>query len=337
MSARNHAFDFLCGICIIRMMLNHITGMCGLSGEDWWETTYFWSFSFVSFFFFKAGYFNKTTGGSTREYCKNKARQLMVPYLIWGAIGSLVYFGMMPFIVQRYHHPIEPLEWEHIWRYSTFYGNSPVWFLCSFFMAYIAMHFIGRLRHGQWMVLLFPVVSYWLYRVGNPLWFSLNNVFMCIFVFLVGHLWHVAIDAMGRRNTFLVSAVLMVLFCLSNVLFHGEYDASSNQWTGHPLAITVNLTLVLCGLSGLLMSLQLPRIPVIGYIGQHSMVYFVAHYPMIVLYRLIHISFGRSIQGRWDDWVLLVIIVPALCTWLVPYVERVPWLSGRYPKKEKTT
>ena len=43
-----------------------------------------------------------------------------------------------------------------------------------------------------------------------------------------------------------------------------------------------------------------------------------------------HLSFGRSIYGRYDDVILLIPIVFIICTWLVPYVERVPWLSGRW-------
>ena len=348
---RNHAFDLLCGLCIIRMMLNHITGFTGHNNEEWWTTTYFWTFYFMSFFFFKAGYFNKTIGGNSLQYVTDKARRLLIPYVVWGCVGTLVYFGMQPFVIARFGNFIEPLSWDHIWKVSTFYGNSPVWFLFSFFTAYVAMHFIQKLsnksiplgggRHlplawVKWLVLGFPFISYWLFTLENPLWLSLSNVFMGIFFFFLGHVWHWLLARLRLRNTLLISVVLTAIFCVLNVVWHGQYNMCSNYWTGDPLAVIINTSLALCGLSGILLSVHTPRIPVINYIGQHSMVFFVAHYPMIVLYRFIRISFGRSLIGRWDDFIILLIVVPCLCFWLVPYVERVPWLSGRFPKKEKS-
>lgn len=334
MKERNHAFDFLCGICIIRMIMLHVIGACGHGDEQWWKEIMFWSFYFMSFFFFKAGYFNKTVSGNSRQFCIDKAKRLMVPYFVWGIIGCIVYFSFLPFLIARYHHPIDKLAWSHIWKYSYFYGNSPCWFLASFFTAYIAMHFIEKVRGLHWLVLLFPVISYWLYQNGNPLWFSLNNVFMGIFFFFLGRVWHWALARLRRRNTLMISVVMVAIFALLNVLFHGEYDMSSNNWTGNSYMMIVNTSIALCGISGILLSLKIKRIPVINYIGQHSMVYFVAHYPILVFYRFTHLSFGYSIYGRVDDVIIMLVMVFSICTWLVPHVESVPWLSGRFPKKK---
>ena len=89
----------------------------------------------------------------------------------------------------------------------------------------------------------------------------------------------------------------------------------------------------LCGLSGILLSIDLPRIPVINYIGQHSMVFFVAHYPMLILYKLIRSANVHSIRQQWDDYTILLIIIFSLCFLLVPHVEKVPWLSGRFKRR----
>lgn len=337
MAQRNHAFDFLCGVCILRMFMNHITSFCGFSDSDWWTGIYYWTFYFISFFFFKAGYFNKTTSGDTRRYCLNKARQLLVPYFSWGLIGCVVYFSMMYLATLRFHHFIETVTWAHIWETSGFFGNSSMWFLLSFFVSYIVMHLLGKVRGLLWVVLLFPFVSYLLFTCDNPLWFSLNNVFMCIYIFQLGNFWHRVLDRLSRFSAVLLSLLLIAAFCVSNVVFHGEFIASGNTWTGHPVAVVANVSLMLCGLSGLLLSVRLPRIPLINYIGEHSMVYFVAHYPMIVFYRFLRISFGRSIQGRWEDWILMMIVVPIICSWLVPYVEKTPWLSGRFRKSVPAT
>ena len=72
MKTRNHAFDILCGICIIRMVTLHIMAFCGQDKQDWWLEIMRWSFFFMSFFFFKAGYFNKgTSAGTDLEYLRD--------------------------------------------------------------------------------------------------------------------------------------------------------------------------------------------------------------------------------------------------------------------------
>ena len=73
---RNHAFDILCGICIIRMVTLHIMAFCGKDKVDWWLEVMQWSYFFMSFFFFKAGYFNKGTGTNDKEYLQETADTL---------------------------------------------------------------------------------------------------------------------------------------------------------------------------------------------------------------------------------------------------------------------
>ena len=108
---------------------------------------------------------------------------------------------------------------------------------------------------------------------------------------------------------------------------------SGNKFAGNPVITVVNITAILCGLSGMLIATHLPRVPVINFIGEHSMVFFVSHYPMLYYYKFMHLCFGRSIFGRYDDVLILIPVIFIICAWLVPYIERIPWLSGRWPKK----
>ena len=103
----------------------------------------------------------------------------------------------------------------------------------------------------------------------------------------------------------------------------------TNTFSGNFATTMLSMMLAICGLAGLLTSLNLPRVPGICYIGEHSMVYFISHYPMLYYYKFMHLSFGRSIWNKPDDVLILVPVIFGLCTWMVPFVERVPWLSGR--------
>ena len=112
---------------------------------------------------------------------------------------------------------------------------------------------------------------------------------------------------------------------------------SYNEFAGNPLTAVVDAIFALCGLSGLLLTARSIRIPGLCFIGQHSMVFFISHYPMLYFYKFMHLSFGRSIYNRWDEVFILIPVIFCICSWFVPYIEKIPWLSGRWSLSTKPT
>ena len=338
MRERNHAFDILCGICIIRMVSLHIMAFCGQEDQEWWGEVMRWSFFFMSFFFFKAGFFNKgTSSGTDMDYLKDRSKRLLVPYVTSGVIGLVVYFSFYFPLVDRYKKFVEPLEWSHIWMKSGFYGNSPIWFLFSFFVVYMMVRYIDKVKHLCWLTVFFPAISYWAYRTGNNVPMSLGNVFIACYFFYLGRLWQWAMCRFENSRLMAASWLMVLLFVVLGFVAPGTYNMSQNIFTGNALMAVVRATLVLCGLSGVLLTARVPRIPWLCFIGEHSMVFFISHYPMLYFYKFTHLSFGRSIYGRVDDALILLPVVFCICSWLVPYVERVPWLSGRWPGSRRAS
>ncbi len=343
MKQRNHAFDFLCGICIIRMIMLHITNACGFGDDDWWQTIMHWTYYFMGFFFFKAGYFNKTVSGNSLQYVADRARRLLVPYVVWGLVGATVYMFFCTFIFVDENPFVKDIRVAHLWETSQWYGNVPMWFLFSFFMCYIAVHFIEKLRiymtrslsefsplmakAYSWIInvmyIALPFVSYWMYLHDNPLPYGLDNVFLGIFLFFLGRMWHLLTGRLKRAHTVMISVAMLLAFAVLNSVSEGIFIMSDNYWECESIVCTLLSTvLALCGISGLLLTLDMPRVPVINYIGQHSMVYFVAHYPLLMFFKLTHSACGRSLRGHWDDYVILILLLFAFCSWIVPYVER---------------
>lgn len=310
---------------------------CGMGEVDWWKHVMEWSFYFMSFFFFKAGYFNKgVTGSKTKDYLVDRTKRLFVPYVTSGIIGMAFYFPFIPFLLDRYHSTVEPVTWDHIWLTSSFYGNRPTWFLFSFFVTYLAVHFIEKAKGLHWIVVAFPLIAYGLFLKGNPLWLSVNNVFMGIFFFYLGVLWKHIMNRFSRSYVLIASAFMLVVFAVLTLTFQGEYTMSSNEFEGNFAVTMVKMILAICGLAGVLSCINLPRVPVICYIGEHSMVYFISHYPILYYYKYMHLCFGRSIWNKPDDVLILFPVVFCICTLLVPLVERIPWLSGRWPSQAQT-
>jgi len=335
MKSRNHAFDFLCGLCILRMIMLHVISCCGYRNEFWFTKVMAWSFFFMSFFFFKAGYFNKGVSGATLPYLKDRFKRLLTPYFIWGGIGSIIYFSFLLLFPDNFERFINALSWHHLYAESHFWGNPPTWFLFSFCMAYVVAHFLDKIKNLKWIVLLFPFISYLLFRLKNPLWMGLDNLFMGVFFFYLGRLWRWLQSRVPKKWLIVVSILLIAEFVVGNKLWHGEYDMSLNKFVQNPWGAGINTVCALVGISGLLLALPMKRIPAINFIGEHSMVFFVLHYPLLFLYRFLHISFGSDTWKHWEDFIILMLIIFAVCTWFVPTIEQNPLLSGRFPKKMK--
>lgn len=336
---RNSTFDILCGICILRMVTLHAVCQTVLRQAEWWKPIMMWSFFFMSFFFFKAGYFNKGVDGESKTFCWDKFRRLMIPYLSWGAISFAINGCFLLIFPEQLHRSIEALIKFRWWVGGLTVGNSPLWFLLSFFCSYIVVHFYLKAVRNRWLqylgFLVFPFVSYWLSLHGNPLWFMTSNVFCGVFFFILGREWHKILNFTGRNVGFIISTILTSLFIYLNIHAHAEYEMKSNEWVGSCLLVLSNTTLALTGFSGLLLTTNVPRIPIISYIGQHSMVYYVSHYPIILSYTHISTILGHSIHKSVPDLIASLIITFVICTLLVPLVERVPWLSGRWPKSKQ--
>ena len=337
MKSRNHAFDLLCGLCILRMVMLHVVCQTHLRRAFWWRETMFWTFFFMSFFFFKAGYFNKGVTGKTSAYLHDRISRLLVPYISWGIIGAVLAFGWFCILPGGLDNALAMACKFRWWVGGLTFGNGPLWFLLSFFTTYVLMHFIEQVRHLHWVVLFFPLVGYWLFLHGNPLWFYLSNVFCGMFFFYLGKVWHQGLDRLSQTHALVLSILLCIGFVLANHFLHGEYEMHTNTWTGSFWQTMLIIVLSLTGLSGVLLSLPTPRIPLINYVGEHSMVYFVMHYPLVLCYVHASTLLGHNIHGSIPDLVVILLVTFTLCTLAVPYVERVPWLSGRKassPKEE---
>ena len=326
---RNHAFDILCGLCILRMVTLHVVCQTSLRQAEWWKPIMEWSFYLMSFFFFKAGYFNKGVQGNSRAYCRDKFRRLMIPYFSWAAISAaiclffmLTFPGRFPGTEHSFHH-------FRIWIGGFTWGNSPLWFLPCFFTSYIMVHFIEKVKHLNLIILFFPLLSYWLFTHGNPLYLMMNNVFCGAFFFYLGKVWHRILGRTGDRTGLAVSMVLAAAFILCNIYLHGEYEMRTNSFTGPFWQVMLNTVLALTGLSGILLTTHVRRIPGICYIGEHSMVYYIGHYPLIMLYVFLSVLLEHNIKRSVPDMMIMTLLVFAICTLLVPFIESVFWLSGK--------
>ncbi len=183
------------------------------------------------------------------------------------------------------------------------------------------------------VIVSMPFISYIMAQMKNPLILSLNNVFMGIFFFYLGHYWHLLQKKVPNKYLILISLVLIAVFIAGNKMWHGEYDMSLNKWVQNPWGAGINTMCALVGISGLLLAIPMKRVPVIGFMGEHSMVFFVLHYIIIYIYKFVRAINHHSLSHHWDDFIILMVLILCICSWLVPLIEKYAFLSGRFKKR----
>ena len=128
----------------------------------------------------------------------------------------------------------------------------------------------------------------------------------------------------------LLFSIAFIGFIFANIYLHGEYEMKTNLWVGPFWQVLLIMPLSLLGISGIFLSIPTPRLPLVNYIGEHSMVFFVMHYPIVLSYAYASILLEHPFRKSIPDLIIILIITFTLCFIAVPFVERVPWLSGRW-------
>ena len=316
MKSRNHTFDLLCGLCMLGFIVAVAADHCKMHNAAWAVEIRWWTYLAVGLFFFKAGYFSPKADEPLMPQLRRKARRLLVPYVIWSVVGMGLYFGFLHFFPEALHTYREAVNWTQAWQTGQWYGNPALWVLpCLFVSSVIGMGML-RLHGASIAAVLLPFISWWLSRQGNPLWLGLNNVFVGIYLYVLGHWWAWLERRMEPTRFMFLSAVLSVAALTANILLHGEYSMADNQWTGCVPAAIANASLALCGLTGAFQSILTHPVPWLGFVGRRSMAFLVLPYPMVTYYNFVHLIGKRTMTGHWNDFITAAVLTACLCAWL---------------------
>ena len=287
-------YDLISGLNLIRIIVMHIFQFSG----NYYDTVFSFymqvTFFFLPWFYFKAGYFYSNPKNGTKAYLIDKTKRLLLPFFIFTIIGFLI---ALPFELRDSTRPL--------WRIflSPFYamlrwgnggnGNLPLWFLLSLFFTLTGFLFLNKFKL-KWIIILFPVIGYVLYLYDVVLPLGLSNVFLAIFFLAAGNIYRHKIEN-KKFGPLLLGAAIGIygftqLFCFSSLDFRTNAVTSGNYFI-----------YVISILAGLLLVYQIGKrinyIKPINYIGENSIVYFVAHWPIVLLVKNIMDSFSLKTSG----------------------------------------
>lgn len=172
MDHREEYLDTACGILLIHMMAFHCWLWAGLPHDALWLNAFGF---FMPWFFFKGGMFYRSR--PIWNVVKTGWRRLMIPYIVFTLIGSVVLWVHM--ILEGKFNGLHTVlsSFRSIAISGAAPGNLVLWFLFSLFVVRILFAVIQtrRSRNALWLIIALPILFHLFNgKVGVtfPLYFS---------------------------------------------------------------------------------------------------------------------------------------------------------------------
>jgi len=276
---RHEYIDLISGIFIIQIIIMHILQFAEKYQNDIFSAIMHVSFFFMPWFYFKSGFFFKSVEKIDKEYIVARSKKLLIPFISFTIIGFIITFPFEIYEAQRsVWRILLSLPYSILWLGNGGAGNLPIWFLLSLFFAFFTYIFLDKLRL-KWLIVLFPIFGYLIlfYQIKLPL--GLNNLFLAVFFIYIGNIF-IKIEH-AKYNRYTLPIAVIVYF------FTQYYCFSSLDFRTHEMITGNYFVYIISSISGLILIYYLAKlvnsIPPINYIGKNSLIYFIAHWPIIIL------------------------------------------------------
>ena len=302
---RVYYLDNLCGVLILYIIFGyHLADKAAVVKSELFETLNSILYFFMSWFFFKAGMFHKeqTLRKTVTECCS----RLLVPFLLFNIVGWIV--DVIETVVKHnYRTPLGYITrpFYELYTFESSVCNGALWFLFSLFIIKFLSYYLLRNRRLLLTIVFFATSAFLLGGVTvlpNKLltlcW--VGNI--CYGMAFYG-LGYILKEKQYKRFIFLFSMIVYMMHFFFPVII----DVRTNQSNNYIL------NFVFC-LAGIIFSNNLFRdcfnykIPIISYVGRHSMTFYVTHF--VFIYTLFIVF--ENIQGyfsRWEIYIYFSILV----------------------------
>lgn len=324
MKDRIEYIDLAKGICILLVVLDHISGSGYFAGGDYPMNEIFEQ-TRMPLYFILSGLFFKDYAGGIREFLLRKFNRILVPYL---------FFMCLYIVAVKAVYLLTGFSLGEVW--------APLWFLlCLFWMnfifatAYYAVRkaFAGELLSETVLGAIMLVIGIGGYYAGDlPL--SIGSAMTSMPFLWMGYLLNRKMKffglEIGTAWSLLTSIVLLVAL---HYMYVGENFFYLNSYSA-PLAM-IYLSGVMGTLAVLLLSRVVKRLPVISYIGRYSIIVLCTH--MAIVRIIMAVASTLPAYGEdtiWSSNVVQSFCILALtlacciaCCWLLS--RYLPWFTAQ--------
>lgn len=290
-------------------------------------------------FFFISGMFTNPLL-PFKPYFRNKAKRLLVPYIIWGLLAWLSWL----FVGRRYGSDMDaglswwyPLEGLILGKSEMLVQNAPLWFLCCLMSVEWIYYFIYRIprKWQRWLIILLvgSIGCLLSYLRQNWIW-EISAAFIILPLYGLGAEFGKEIQAKAKTLG-VASLVLILALSLIGVWMGAKYNADialHNSYIGNPFVYYPSILSVIgmWGAISLLLDRYCGLLRGLSYIGQNTLLILCAHIPVFGMIKgiamLCHIplDFFETMLGCLCLWIgTFVILIPAAylanryCPWIV--------------------
>lgn len=273
--------------------------------------------------------------GSLKFFTKKKIRNLIVPFLTFYIVPFLILFP-----IYNYLNPDEPLSFSIILeplRYGTMHSsdiqNKPLWFLCALFWCNLLFAVVYKYAYlikiipSRWAIpiavalltIIGVILSY--FRITLPLYLSSSLLAMPFFYggVLLGNTKFLYPNKYDKYSLLFAALFILIAYAL-----YYSFDKHSHPiiffwratWSGYLLLAYLNSFLMVTGV--LLICKTIVWLPVISYIGRHSIILLLTHFMILmciggVVEKLIGVALTP-----WETFLYTLL----LCWLLIPLMKR---------------
>lgn len=304
---RIHYLDFMKGLCILMIVAYHITPNCNIYGD---ANHMLMSFR-VPLYYFLSGLFFKTYNGFA-DFSRRKFNNIIVPFIFFYLMACiLAMICCEVFHLDRMGLVGDSWQWKYLLDpilLNDFHYSNALWFLLSLFEVNIIYYVIQKFLSKPWQyaaIVATSAAGWIIAHTGHMLPMQLDTAMVALPYFVLGHIFKDCnVLAPHKRDPWgyaVLPVVLAVLFFIApEISIHDRIVPGYIMLYVVPF-IAISSLFWFCK--------NLPRIPVITYIGRYSLIVLGTHSIILgpirsVVFKLIGESYGSY-------WAVLAVVIVA--------------------------
>lgn len=293
----------------------------------------------VPLFFFISGMFHKAP--LSKVSVIHRAKTLLIPYFSWASMLFLFWLFLGKNFGKSSTLDLSPLD-NFLGIFYAQGGQQymdwgiPLWFLPCIFMVFVFYGWLWRVIPTRYMdsaVLVSGILGMlWAKFVNISLPWSIDVALVALIFYRLGHLLKRPLEGLSIKNTLAIFTLMLGIHLIAFYLNPEKIDMYRSIY-GNPILF------LLSGAAGsmayLLLFKLLPKLSVLSYLGQHSIVILATHLRALTLIKLLLFLALSSTVFVFSEWeklglslIQLALIVPII--WMVN--KTFPLLDGK-PKR----
>ena len=332
-AARFAVIDWLKAIGIVLVVYEHFHGVPQALRD--------WIFSFhMPLFFVVAGALLKEAhlSGPWRAEAARAARQLLLPYAIFGAVGYAFWFLVASRVGTNADEQVAPLQPVIAWLWGSAKDMhrqplepSPLWFLPCLFSARLVFAALARLPRAAYLAALPLAAAVGMVALRRADFlppFGLDSALAALPFMAVGRFWCRQGLAGPIRPSWLAAAALVAIgFLLHRI--QGRVDIRAGT-IAYPTLFYASALASLAGIASAFQSRPAPT--VVERLSRDSLILFALH-PMTYTLLTGVLVIGCRMPLEWRAWPPVSIAITVACLSILyfaaPIVRRLPGLRPR--------